>query len=186
MLLASSTSISGYAHFFQTTDLENLKQKHTFSQFSDFLIPTNMMMMFPFHNYGVPKQIVESNDRNSNDESIGHLKALHDTVQAASPRMSPTSTPATSLGVNFQPGPNDVVCARGKEAFLHPGNKMFRELVAGFTTAYESAPNKAQRSVIVSDIIEKVRSMGNGFVRKEKDGEWHTINDKGTPDHELV
>ena len=135
-----------------------------------------MMMMFPFHNYGVPKQIVESNDRNHTEEAIGHLKALHDTV-TSSRVASPSPAPATSLGFNFAPGPNDVVCARGKEAFLHPGNKMFRQLVEGFTQRYESAPNKAQRSCIVSDIIEKVRSMGNGFVRKEKDGEWREVGD---------
>ncbi|KAL3903821.1 MAG: hypothetical protein SGILL_010300, partial [Bacillariaceae sp.] len=103
--------------------------------------------------------------------------SLHATVQAVSPRVSSPETPATTLGPNFAPGKHDVICARGKEAFMHAGNKSFRNMVEGFVSQYDSAPNKAQRSCLVTDIIEKVRSMGNGFVRMEKDGNWIEVGD---------
>jgi hypothetical protein len=134
------------------------------------------MMMFPFHHNGCPQQITDRDNCVSSKELAGH-SALHDTIWTTSPNVSSLETPATTLGLNFQPGPNDVICARGKDSFLHPGNKMFRELVKGFTSKYEAALNKSQRSCIVSDIIEKVRSMGNGFVRKEKDGSWVEVGD---------
>ena len=37
------------------------------------------------------------------------------------------------LGPNFTPGPYDVICARGKQAFQHPGNRYFRSLVNAAT-----------------------------------------------------
>jgi hypothetical protein len=78
-----------------------------------------------------------------------------------------------SLGTDYTPGPFDVICARGKVAWHHTGNKRFRTLVKESTQDYGQAKNKTERSVIlVSDILDVVHSKGRGFVKKEKDGGW--------------
>jgi hypothetical protein len=77
-----------------------------------------------------------------------------------------------SLGSIFTPGPFDVICARGKAAWNHSGNKRFRALVTDSTQAYAEAKSKAERSVVVSDILVSVRSKDAGFVKMEKDGQW--------------
>ncbi len=83
----------------------------------------------------------------------------------------------TPLGFAFQPGPNDVICARGKEAFSHSGNKNFRKLVERFTAQYAATSCKSQRSSIVSDVVDAIRARGNGFVKQEKDGMWIEVGE---------
>lgn len=70
------------------------------------------------------------------------------------------------LPPNFQPSSRDVICARGKQAFLHPGNKRFREIIAMNITSYASAESKNEKSSIVWRIIEDVGTGANGgFVK---------------------
>jgi hypothetical protein len=78
---------------------------------------------------------------------------------------------------NFLPGPYDVICARGTDAFNAPGNKYFRKLVQEAIPRYAKATTKAQRSWIVSDIVHTIRSLGNGFVKPESDGSWSEVGD---------
>ena len=69
-----------------------------------------------------------------------------------------------------------VICARGKEAYNHPGNLRFRELVADNLHTYKSSTSKMAKSQIVRDIIESVRlaSPRGGFVKKV-DGKWWDV-----------
>lgn len=85
---------------------------------------------------------------------------------------------AVDLGPNFQPGPMDVICARGKRAFLHPGNKRFRGVIEARVDKYASAANKFEKTVIVSQIVDEVRqaSPQGGFVRLEN-GKWFEVGD---------
>ena len=76
------------------------------------------------------------------------------------------------LGSHFTPGPFDVICARGKQAYQHPGNRYFRSLVQAATEKYSLAASKLERTMIVSEIVDAVRRKGNGFVRQNDSGEW--------------
>jgi hypothetical protein len=83
-----------------------------------------------------------------------------------------------SLGFHFTPVYFDVICGRGKSAWNHTGNAFFRGLVKQATPAYSKVRTKAERSVIVSEIVDNIRSRRTGFVKKdEKDGEWIEVGD---------
>jgi hypothetical protein len=86
-----------------------------------------------------------------------------------------TGTPPFQT-INPTPGPFDVICARGKQAFNHSGNKYFRSLIERTTLKYSKATNKFQRSIIVSQVVDSIRSNGNGFVRQHKSG-WIEVGD---------
>ena len=85
--------------------------------------------------------------------------------------------PRTQLGPDFIPSEYDVICARGKDAWNHLGNKNFRALIQEWTEAYSKTESKTQRTGIVSNIIQSVRSLGTGFVKREDDGEWIEVGD---------
>ena len=59
------------------------------------------------------------------------------------------------LGDDFVPGPNDVVCARGRSYWDHQGNQYYRILVANATQRYSAnTTNKLEKSLIVSEIVK--------------------------------
>merc|ERR1740117_2220104 len=75
--------------------------------------------------------------------------------------------------VKFKPGPFDVICARGKQAYNHDGNIHFRGIVKNATEKYSNVDSKLQRSIIVTDIVNAIREKGNGFLRlNDTTGEW--------------
>lgn len=74
-----------------------------------------------------------------------------------------------SLGPNFVPGPNDVICARGQHVWNHIGNKRFRSIVAQYCERYKNVSSKYERTNIVTEIVEVVRSQGNGFVKFDEE-----------------
>jgi hypothetical protein len=84
----------------------------------------------------------------------------------------------TPLPYEFTPGPYDVICARGKIAKTHSGNKYYRSLVQGSMTKYSQATNKYEKSQIVSDIVDEVKAKSpeGGFIKKE-DEIWYSIGE---------
>ena len=82
------------------------------------------------------------------------------------------------LAFDFQPGPFDVICARGSYALRHEGNKRYRSLITEQLDVYSSARTKLDKSIIVSNIVHAVRgaSPNGGFV-KQKAGVWIEVGD---------
>lgn len=76
----------------------------------------------------------------------------------------------TYLPSNFVPGQNDVVCARGKSYWEHPGNQRYRTLIGAATERYSSTSNKLEKTLIVSEIVQAVQNRQGRFVKKEKKG----------------
>jgi len=92
---------------------------------------------------------------------------LYQTVSSSSPEPP-----------KFTPGPFDVICARGKQAHNHDGNKYFRGIVSDAIEEYSKVESKLQRSMIVTDIVTTIRERGNGFVRRDDTtGEWIECSD---------
>lgn len=60
---------------------------------------------------------------------------------------------------------NNVVCARGRQAFRHVGNTRLRAVIQGQLQRYSNASSKMEKSLIVSDIADEVRKSGGEFVR---------------------
>ena len=97
---------------------------------------------------------------------------------ASNMRTVQTDDNTKCLGPDYQPGPFDVICARGKTAFHHPGNQRFRALIENRVEAYAAAANKFEKSVIVSQIVDEIRlaSSGGGFIRSDR-GVWYEVGD---------
>ena len=84
------------------------------------------------------------------------------------------------LPPSFVPGPMDVICARGKAAKDHSGNRLFRMLIQESVERYEQSETKLEKSIIVSQIIESVREgcPEGGFVKRDiKSGRWYEVGD---------
>lgn len=83
------------------------------------------------------------------------------------------------LPYDFTPGPYDVICARGKQAKNHSGNKYYRSLITQAMEKYSNAKNKYEKTLIVSSIVDEVRerSPQGGFVKQEPDGLWYEVGD---------
>ena len=90
-----------------------------------------------------------------------------------------THQSTTELPKDFHPGDFDVICARGKQAKNHAGNKYYRSLINQAMEQYSQAKNKYEKTLIVSSIVDEVRerSPGGGFVKQESDGFWHEVGD---------
>jgi hypothetical protein len=86
------------------------------------------------------------------------------------------------LPSNFAPSDRDVVCARGKEAYLHPGNKRYRDIIVNNLSRYTGADNKNEKSTIVMTIVEEVRTDAPaGFVRYcDQEQLWYEIGDEAS------
>ena len=84
----------------------------------------------------------------------------------------------TLLPPSFVPGPYDVICKRGKSAKNHEGNQRYRTLIESALGQYSKADSKMKKSVIVSEIVEFVRSKSpnGGFVKQDEEtGEWYEV-----------
>lgn len=83
------------------------------------------------------------------------------------------------LAPSFRPGSFDVLCARGKLAYDHEGNRRFRALVKQHQKQYSAATCKYEKSKIVSFIVSAVRNASpqGGFV-KNIDGSWYEVGDR--------
>ena len=79
---------------------------------------------------------------------------------------------------DFVPGPNHVVCARGKGYWNHSGNVRYRSIISSASQRYAKTTNKLDKSLIVSEIIHAIESgcdgrsddgsrSSSGFVKKE-------------------
>jgi len=83
-----------------------------------------------------------------------------------------------SLPDDFSPGPNDVVCARGKSYWDHAGNQKYRALIAGCTEKYSATSNKLEKTLIVSEIVDSVHKRKGKFVKKvKKGGPWVEVDE---------
>jgi hypothetical protein len=80
------------------------------------------------------------------------------------------------LPASFVPGPGFVICAKGKQAKAHSGNRMLRFLVESNLQDYSECPSKLERSFIVSQIIKSIRQNG-GFVRSVNE-RWYDVSDR--------
>lgn len=82
------------------------------------------------------------------------------------------------LPPDFVPGPNDVVCARGKSYWDHEGNKRYRALIGSATEKYSASTNKLEKTLIVSEIVQSVHQQKGCFVKKErKGGPWVVVDE---------
>ena len=85
---------------------------------------------------------------------------------------------STGLPEQYEVGPNDVVCGRGKGSYNRPGTKQFRAMVQEHVEEYVKAKTKLDKSMVLSAIVEKVHEQWNGRFIKQKKGLWEEIGDE--------
>lgn len=79
---------------------------------------------------------------------------------------------ASLLPIDFTPGPYDVICAHGKLARNHEGNKLYKELIQSRLHSYASSTTKYEKTFLVNEVIESIcsRTIG-GFIKAAQDHE---------------
>lgn len=88
-------------------------------------------------------------------------------------------TKVTDLGDNYVPRKYDVLCSRGKEAWNHYGNVYFRKVVHLNAERYNKAKSRLERTILVSEVVEYIRSRGTGFVKQEPNSSnWIEVGDE--------
>lgn len=98
---------------------------------------------------------------------------------AAPTSRSSTTSNMTPLPENFEPGPDDVICGRGKKCYNHIGNERFRQRVLTFLDEYSKAKSKLDKSGVLSKVVQEVRqnSPSGGFVKQDANGAWFEVGD---------
>lgn len=80
-----------------------------------------------------------------------------------------------SLGPRYVPGPHDVVCKRGRKAYVH--NAAFRNLLVQHVPSYMRVSRRAEKTCIIMAVVDLVRERGS-FVRYCKKRKcWFDIGD---------
>lgn len=77
----------------------------------------------------------------------------------------------------------DVICGRGKPTHCHPGNQFLNALIQSYLAGYTKAPSKKGKSMIVSNIINRIHSRGGHFVKFCSRQPDNKNGEEGTEDH---
>jgi hypothetical protein len=81
-----------------------------------------------------------------------------------------------NLPQHMSPSLNDVICARGKDAKLHPGNQRYRQLLSDKLPQYSQLSTKLEKSLLVSEIVDSIQSQGGDFM-KQINGQWVPVDE---------
>jgi len=63
----------------------------------------------------------------------------------------------------------DIICARGRTAYNHEGNRRFRGILEQHLDAYRNATTKQEKSRVVVTVLEEIQRSQYRFVRSRKD-----------------
>ena len=78
-----------------------------------------------------------------------------------------------------KPSQHDVLLGRAAACWNHAGNRAFRDIVAKYLIPYENTKLRAEKSHIVSTILEEVRSNHGRFLKKDtKSKKWHLVEQR--------
>lgn len=92
--------------------------------------------------------------------------------------MPPPCSRKTILSVTATLQDNDILCGKNKNFHLHPGNKIFRQLITDKVDDYIVARTKGDKMKITNDIVSEMKQRyGSRFLRKAGDQVWHEISD---------
>lgn len=94
-------------------------------------------------------------------------------------RVANSKDTMVALPLTFVPGPDTVLCARGKIAQNYEGTRRWRALIKKALGRYSRATSKIEKSMIVSEIVSSIRSASptGGFV-KEENGIYYDVGDR--------
>lgn len=102
-------------------------------------------------------------------------------VEAAAVKSQSAIRKSVPLPLSFVPTARDVLCGKGKECYVHPGNEYFRKIVSSSLQRYALAKTKHDKGLIVMAIVDTVRQRSplGGFVRFDANTmSWYEIGDE--------
>lgn len=97
--------------------------------------------------------------------------------QNPSIKKSPRRGHKIKLSPDFEPNPYTVLCGRGREYYDSIGNRRFRVLVGQYLERYSHARTKAEKTRLVWNVVETIRTAGGGFVQRTIRGDWYDIGE---------
>ena len=114
----------------------------------------------------------------------------HSQTRMLSPSVVRSSSPGSGRGVvaqtrkylpaGYKLGDNDVYCGRGSLCFNHIGNRRFRMIVSANLGRYSSALTKTDKTSIIYEVVDYIRSTSphGGFVKKDiESGRYYEVGD---------
>jgi len=135
--------------------------------------------------------IMESNPSDETTENDQITFPILESVNDASPHDSQSDTPNcetrcetnSSPVVIVEPNDSDVLCGRGGNVNMHPGNIYFRKLVDSRKPAYITARFKREKRMIAESILNDIKRTNGRFLAKNNTGKWviypdHKARDK--------
>ena len=83
------------------------------------------------------------------------------------------------LPKGFVPHELDVICAKGRQRFNHPGNCRLRKFVQENISDYRAARSKMDKTIVVASIVDTIQEArpNGGFIKKEGKS-WVRVSDK--------
>lgn len=111
----------------------------------------------PEHYGGVAKQLLSGSETSTHQSHERTTQLI---------KLEPTRSIAGPVVTRRNPFQNDVICARGRTYWDHPGNQFYRKLISLAKNQYSKAPNRLGKSLIVSEIIRHIHQAGGRFVKK--------------------
>lgn len=87
---------------------------------------------------------------------------------------------AANQDIDVEPHDNDVLCGRGGDINIHPGNMKFRKLVTTNKRVYLTSRFKREKRIIAERILKDIKRQspsGRFLTRSVKDGPWLEITD---------
>ena len=101
-------------------------------------------------------------------------------MMMAPPTTAPPPQPPVQMNGIVYPHPHDVLCGRGGQSNVHPGNTQWRMLVATNKELYVTLPKK-QKMMLSQSIVNAVRSQNppGRFLQKDVHHDvWYDVGDK--------
>jgi hypothetical protein len=124
-------------------------------------------------------------DLNPSDETTENYQISVPSLESrndASPRnieSVPTTRANNCSSVTIvEPSDSDILCGRGGNINIHPGNIYFRKLVDSRKPAYVTARFKREKRTIAESILNDIKKKNGRFLTKNEAGEWLIF-----PDH---
>jgi len=92
----------------------------------------------------------------------------------------PGSTNSDAKEYVSEPRDTDIFSNRGRNAFRHPGNQRFREIILEFIEPYQNAKSRHEKTSTVDEAYERILDYGGRFLKKDRSNgdQWYVITAK--------
>jgi len=120
--------------------------------------------------------LVNSNRHNTQVQSTITIPTLiiHNMDNIYNNSNQPTSSP---IGIS-KPHDHDVLCGRGGDVNIHPGNETFRKVVDTMKREYLTAESKREKRFISDNVLAEIKKLeppGRFLARNYRSGLWYDV-----------